>query len=183
MTPHTANQFMVRELRDERELAICARLDHSYQTAFVWQMDARQDGDDTLIRFRTIRLPRTIHAAYPRDAQALLRSWVVRDCFLVAAVDDIVLGYVNMRVDALRQGWLNDLVVGASLRRRRIGSALLEQAMRWASLHDLRALTIETQTKNYPAISFAQSKGFVFCGYNDHYYANQDIALFFSKRL
>jgi hypothetical protein len=37
------------------------------------------------------------------------------------------------------------------------------------------------QTKNYPAIQFARAQGFVFCGFNDHYYMNQDIALFFGR--
>ncbi len=183
MTTTTTTQFIVREVRGEAELALCARLDHTYETDYVWQMDARQDGDEQAIRFRTVRLPRRIRAAYPRDASMLLASWAQRDCFLVAAVDQYVLGYVNMRVDPHRRGWIHDLVVGAPLRRRRIGSALLEQATRWAVLHGLLALTIETQTKNFPGIMFASSKGFTFSGFNDQYYSNQDIALFFSKRL
>lgn len=183
MKSHTVNQFIVREVRGDNELTACSRLDHSCETDFVWQLDVRQDADETLVRFRTVRLPRTVRAIYPRDPDSLLAAWQKRDCFLVAAVDDVILGYVNMQVDTARRGWLADLVVGAPLRRRRIGSALLEQATRWAMLHNLHTLTIETQTKNFPGINFALSKGFTFCGFNDHYYTNRDIALFFSKRL
>ena len=183
MKSHTVNQFIVREVRGDAELNTCSRLDHNCDTDFVWQMDMRQDTDETVVRFRTVRLPRTVHATYPRDPESLLAAWQKRDCFLVAAVDDVLLGYVNMQVNAARQGWLADLVVGAPLRRRRIGSALLEQATRWAMLHNLHTLTIEIQTKSFPGISFALSKGFTFCGFNDHYYSNRDIALFFSKRL
>jgi hypothetical protein len=39
------------------------------------------------------------------------------------------------------------------------------------------------QPKNYPAICLAQKLGFDLCGYNDRYFANQDIALFFAKNL
>jgi ribosomal protein S18 acetylase RimI-like enzyme len=39
---------------------------------------------------------------------------------------------------------------------------------------------LDMQSKNYPAIRLAQKMGFVFSGYSDHYYPNQDIALFFS---
>ena len=39
------------------------------------------------------------------------------------------------------------------------------------------------QSKNYPAISFAQKQGLAFCGYNDRYYASQDVALFFGMTL
>ncbi|WP_162910081.1 GNAT family N-acetyltransferase [Aggregatilinea lenta] len=183
MKSYTVNQFIVREVRGENELLACSRLDHSFETGFVWQMDVRQEAEETLVRFRTVRLPRTIRSSYPRTPETLLAAWQKRDCFLVAAVDDVILGYINMRIDATQRGWVADLAVGASLRRRRIGSALLEQATRWAALHHLRTMTIETQTKNFPGISFALAKGFTFCGYNDHYYANQDIALFFNKRL
>ena len=35
------------------------------------------------------------------------------------------------------------------------------------------------QSKNFPAISFLQKHGFKFSGYNERYYRNQDIALYF----
>jgi hypothetical protein len=36
------------------------------------------------------------------------------------------------------------------------------------------------QPKNYPAIHFAYKLGFEFSGYNDQYYRDQEIAIFFS---
>ncbi len=36
------------------------------------------------------------------------------------------------------------------------------------------------QSKNYPAINFLQRNGFTFCGYNERYYRNQDIAVYFA---
>jgi hypothetical protein len=39
------------------------------------------------------------------------------------------------------------------------------------------------QSKNQPAIRLAQKHGYEFCGYNDHYYMTQDVALFFAKAL
>ena len=76
-----------------------------------------------------------------------------------------------------------DLVVEKRIRRRRIGSALLEQSAFWARMRGVDTLTIEFQTKNVPGISFAKSLGFSFCGFNDHYYSNRDIAVFFSRNL
>ena len=60
---------------------------------------------------------------------------------------------------------------------------LLKAAHRWAMEHNLKQLMLETQTKNYPAISLAQKQGFHFCGYNERYYPNGDIALFFSRSI
>lgn len=178
------SQFMVRELHSDAELSLCAQLDHTYSTDYAWQMDVREENDDMLVRFRTVRLPRTMPVTYPRDSATLIRSWEKRDCFLVAAAGDVILGYINMRMGAdPTKAWIYDLVVGQPFRHRRIGSALLEQAARWAHLHQINHLTIEMQTKNSPGMQFARVKGFAFCGFNDHYYANQDIALFFGKNL
>jgi len=184
MSTRKRGQFIVRELRSDAELALCLALDHSYATDYVWQVDIREDSDDMQVRFRVVRLPRIMTVDYPRDRASLASSWEKRDCFLVAAADDVVLGYVNMRVDSVRtKGWIQDLVVGRPFRRRRIGSALLEQAARWAKLRQVDHLTLEMQTKNHPGITFAESQGFIFCGFNDHYYTNQDIAVFFGKSL
>lgn len=184
MTTRKKQQFTVRELRTDAELVLCLALDHSYVTEYVWQMDVREESDDITVRFRLVRLPRVMEVAYPRDSDHLMPSWQRRDCFLVAAVDDVVLGYVNMRIDAAgTTGMIHDLVVNKPFRRRRIGRALLEQATRWATLRGLHRLTLEMQTKNYPAIQFARARGFAFCGFNDRYFTNQDIAIFFSKSL
>jgi ribosomal protein S18 acetylase RimI-like enzyme len=175
------NQFVVRQASDA-DLVACSQLDHTYTTSHVWQVDLREEGDETSVRFRVAHLPREVRVSYPRDRQTLLQSWQTRDCFLVAATGDIILGYVNMRWDApSRRGWIHDLVVDQRVRRRKIGSALLEQALRWARLHEVAYVTLDLQTKNYPALCFAQAHGFAFCGFNDHYYLNRDIALFFGR--
>lgn len=177
------SQFIVRQLQNDPELSQCAELDHTYTTNNVWQMDMREDEGEILVRFRTARLPRPMGVDYPRNTAALRRSWSRQDCFLVAATDSLLLGYVNMRIEAPGTGWIQDLVVHAPVRRKHIGRALLEQAIRWARLQKLNYITIELQTKNYPGICFVQSHGFVFCGFNDHFYLNQDVALFFGKSL
>jgi hypothetical protein len=39
------------------------------------------------------------------------------------------------------------------------------------------------QSKKYPAICFLEKNGFDFCGYNERFYRNQDIALYFGRGL
>lgn len=184
MKTKARSQFIVRSLQSEAELAECLALDHSYQTDQAWQMDLREDRDDITVRFRPVRLPRAVVVEYPRDAASLARLWERRDCFLVAEAQGVILGYVNMRLSSAdKSAWVEDLVVHSPFRRHRIGSALLEQASERALESGLQRITMAVQTKNHPAIAFAQTNGFVFCGYNDHYYANRDIALFFGKSL
>ncbi len=178
------SQFMVRELHSDEELAECLALERSYLTDHVWQMDVRDDRGEVAVRFRPVRLPRLVEVEYPRDAATLMSLWQQRDCFLVALAEGLVLGYINVRIRPGEQGaWVEDLVVNTPFRRHKIGSALLEQAGEWVQASGLRHVTLAVQTKNHPAISFAQANGLVFCGYNDHYYPNQDIAIFFAKNL
>ena len=65
----------------------------------------------------------------------------------------------------------------------RAEDTLLRHARQWAREQGLDMVMAEATTKNYPALCFYQKLGFQFCGFNDHYYPNQDIALFFVQML
>jgi GNAT superfamily N-acetyltransferase len=107
-------------------------------------------------------------------------------CFLVATVGEEagIAGYLSMRSDPVHHiALLQDIVVDAKYRRHRIATRLLGVARQWAREFDHLRLTVETQTKNYPSIQFLQARGFGFCGFNDHYFPNGDIAVFFTQSL
>ncbi len=159
-------------------------LDHGYSTDYVWQMDAREENEQTNITFRTVRLPRSMRVAFPRDSQQLLEAWNRRVCFLVAEEAGLLKGYLNLTLAAAPEtGWIADFAVDRRFRRSGVGSVLLASAAHWARQNNLGRLIVETQSKNYPAICFAQKHGMTFCGYNDRYYPNQDVALFFGMGL
>ena len=159
-------------------------LDHGYSTDTVWQMDAREESGQTSITFRTVRLPRSMRVAFPRDSQQLLEAWNRRVCFLVAEEAGLLKGYLNLTLAAAPEtGWIADFAVDRRFRRSGVGSVLLASAAHWARQNNLGRLIVETQSKNYPAICFAQKHGMAFCGYNDRYYPNQDVALFFGMVL
>lgn len=166
------------------DLNQCMLIDPAYVTEYVWQMYLERAEAGTTIAFRTVKLPRPMPVHYPRDTDYLLENWQRGECFLVADEGGEIRGYLDMTVEAWHQtGWINNLVVAKEYRRRGIGTALMKAALRWAEERNLRTIILETQTKNYPAISFYQKHGFLFCGFNDHYYATQDIALFFAHNL
>ena len=162
------------------DLKACYELDLSYVTDHVWQMQARESDGSIEVRFDTVRLPRPMKVEYPRHPDELLPNWRQEECFLVAADDqDQVIGYLDMVGQAWHAtGWVRNLGVERHQRRQGVGSALLRAARRWAAEHQLTVLILEAQTKNYPAIRFALKHGAIYCGYNDRYYPNGDIAVF-----
>ncbi|MBZ0277334.1 MAG: GNAT family N-acetyltransferase [Anaerolineae bacterium] len=168
----------------ESDIPGCLGLDHHYQTDYVWQMSVAEEGQRRQIVFHTEHLPRTMEAQYPPDERRLIHALQTDQCFLVAAEKQgsDIFGYLTMYSDPVyRTAWIQSLVVGRPYRRCGIASRLLNVTRQWAQEHHLNRMTIETQTKNYPAILFCQQAGFEFCGFNDQYFPDRDIALFFSQ--
>lgn len=183
MTAANALRFIVRKASEE-DLPACLALDHSSTSDYVWQVETHEAQETISFHFRTVRLPRPTVVPYPQETETLRIAWHQSDCFLVAEAQGAIYGYLTMRGDRAHGiGWVYDLVVDRARRRHRVGTALLLQARQWAQDHQLRRIILETQTKNYPAIAFCQRQGLVFCGFNDQYYPNQDIALFFSQAI
>ena len=159
-------------------------IDHNYTTEFVQQMEIQVDEKRVGVTFREVRLPRSVRVDYPRQLSSQLEDWASCSGVLVALLDGELVGYASLRLDLVpRTTWVTDLAVRRRARRQGIGSSLILAAQEWGSEHDSRYLTLEMQPKNYPAIQMAHKLGFDFCGYNDRYYTNRDIALFYTKSL
>ena len=167
------------------DLNACYEMDTSYVTEYVWQMQSREDDRSVEVRFNTIRLPRPMKVFYPRHPDELLPNWRQQEHFSVAEDESgQVIAYLDMAAQDWHQvGWIRNLVVERHHRRQGVATSLLRSVHHWALERGLNRLIIEAQTKNYPAIKFSQEHGFVYCGYNDHYYVNGDIAVFFSLGL
>ncbi len=182
------------------DLDRCLELDASYSSEMVWQMYIEPDAglQGVAASFRATRLPRPMQAEYPRSREELRGNWQQQDCFLVAVLPsqelnpdtgeeeevEQIVGYIDLHEQRWqRAGWVQNLVVAAPLRKRGIGSALLRASARWARSESLRRLILEAPTKNGPALHFFHKLGAEFCGFNDRYYTNGDIAVFFEYRL
>ena len=128
-----------------------------------------------------MRLPRTVKISYPRNPAELADTWTQRDALLVAESAQGLVGYIGLKKGFTLEGvWIIDLLVDRAFRQKGIGGALMFAAEEWCEKRGIRRLTLEMQSKNYSTIQFAYKLRFDFCGYSDQYYANQDIALFFS---
>jgi GNAT superfamily N-acetyltransferase len=166
------------------DLARLMGIDHSVTSESVWQLEVRRETGQVAATFREVRLPRAVQAPYPHNHFSLADDWVKRSMMFTAVMDGEPVGYISL----LERGtsstvWVMDLVADAAHRRRGVASALLAAGQAWAESRSHRRLILEAQSKNAPAIRLAQKSGFEFCGYNDGYYINKDVALFFVKVL
>ena len=166
------------------DLSRLMSFDHSTTSESVWQLELRRETGQVAATFREVRLPRSVSITYPHNPYALADDWVRRSMMYTAYIGQDPAGYISL----LERGtdsvvWVTDLVVNLANRRQGVASALLEAAQDWASGRSHRRLILEMQSKNLPGIRLAQKFGYEFCGYNDHYYLTQDVALFFAKSL
>jgi ribosomal protein S18 acetylase RimI-like enzyme len=68
-----------------------------------------------------------------------------------------------------------EILVKDGFRRRGIGTALMNHAIKLAKEKGARALVLETQTCNAPAIDFYLKHGFELVGFDATAYTNQDV--------
>jgi GNAT superfamily N-acetyltransferase len=186
----------------QTDLDACFSLDADLQTDHVWQMEEREENGGLLVRFQTVRLPRVMRVSYPRLRDDLLSCWENGSVVLVAtdkrtvdpdqdqttvipdAEPASIYAYCQLDACAWQQaGWISHMIVDRRYRRQGIGTAMVRASVLWGKKRGLRRLMVALQTKNYPGICFCEKHGFVFSGFNDHYYTNGDIALFFTLRI
>ena len=156
-------------------------IDHSSKSEYVWQLELRRDAGQIVATFRDVKLPRPIKLSYPRDPYALADEWTSMSAVLAALSGKDPVGYATLVERPSSAAWIMDLVVTPPWRRRGVAGALLDAAREWAEQRGHRRLFLEMQSKNQAGIRLAQKHGFEFCGYNDHYYTTQDVALFFAR--
>lgn len=166
------------------DLSSLVNIDHTYQTAYVWQMDRSLDKGQLDIRFREVRLPRPIRVDPPVSPEVIGSDESIKAGMLIAIHNGYPVGYISLKeIEPSGTAWVLDLVVRDRDRRHGIGTALLMAGNDWAAQRKLRRIVLEMQSKNFPAFQMALKLGYEFCGYNDQYFANRDIALFFAKYL
>ena len=159
-------------------------MDHTCSSDYVWQLDLQKDASEFVASLREVRLPRSVRTRYPRDHFSLADEWNKNSRTFVAVQDGAALGYIRFLEQVTSEAvWILDLVVDASARRKGIATSLIQYVESWAIERNNRQLFIEMSSKNNPAINLVKNQSFSFSGYNDHYYATQDVALFFGKIL
>lgn len=183
MSSSKGNAIVVRPAVAE-DIPLVTSMDHSVTTTHVWQMELHDDETLTRATFRRVRLPRSVNLTPPRSPHSLSVDWRRRALFVVAESANKPSGYLAVSPSTLSDvGVIADFAVDRKARRKGIGTVLLASAMDWARRAGLQRLFLETQNRNDGAICFCRASGFSYSGYNDRYYADEDIAIFFGRSL
>jgi GNAT superfamily N-acetyltransferase len=166
------------------DFSLLSGFDHSIKTERVWQLDRIGENGNESINFREIRLPRPIRIDYPVSSGNLLERSKLLSTVLLACMEEVPVGYIGLSTtQSYSTTWIKDLVVHERWRRRGFASVLIKAVVDWSIERDIFRISLEMSSKNFPAINLARKMGFEFCGYDEYYYPNNDIALFFIKFL
>lgn len=174
-------EITIRSIEPE-DVESLQEFDHGYYTDFVWQMSLDLSIDKVQTTFQRVRLPRQVFVSYPRKRDLIFQEMDDVEAVLVAVFDDRPVGYIKI-VSSKKSGVarISDLVVSSPIRRQGIASGLMVTSMDLCTNRSFHTLILDVQSKNDPAIRMANKLGFNFCGFQDHYFPNQELALFFSR--
>jgi GNAT superfamily N-acetyltransferase len=164
------------------DLNECARLDASYTTTKVWQMSLQADMGRMQAQFHLVHLPRPMTVRVPPESRDLTRVWQSGDGIYAARRGNKILGYIHIELDPeSRSGRIRRHVVAPEFRQQGVGVRLLNRAMEWCRERNLWGLEVALSTKNHPAIEFYLNHGFVFTGFSERLWGNQEILMIFSR--
>lgn len=177
------NRIQIRAM-ESADVQALAGIDHSYHTDHVWQMEFLRSMDSSGVTFTDVRLPRSMRVDYPRAPWGSADDDPVGNEVFVGMIAGEISGYIKLDNTQTAGGvWIKDIAVRRRFRRQGVGTAMVVRAQKYALDQNYRRVFIEMQSKNYPGICMANKLGFEFSGFADQYYENQDIALFFKRRL
>ncbi|MCJ7695984.1 MAG: GNAT family N-acetyltransferase [Anaerolineaceae bacterium] len=166
------------------DLSEMIAIDHSYLTDHVLKMELIQEENSIRVEFRNSRLPREMTIQYPRSEEDLLTSWQKSTSILVGRIKGKIVSYIG--IEEMRPSGIvkvNDLVVANLNRRHGIASGLILATENWASKRNNSIVILEMQMKNNPMINLSRKLGYSFSGFQNCYFPNHDLALFFEKHI
>lgn len=166
------------------DLVDMIKIDHSYRTDHILKMELIQEDNSIRVEFRNTRLPREMKINYPRNEEDLITSWNKCTLILVGRIKGKIVSYIG--IEEFRSSGIVkvvDIVVTTTNRRQGIASGLLLATENWASKHSNGIIVLEMQIKNNPMINLSRKLGYSFCGFQNNYFLNHDLGLFFEKQI
>lgn len=166
------------------DLPVLKEMRLDFDSDYVWKSQMIEDLDTYSVSLQNIRLPKTIHVGFQVPDAARLEQMVMRREILCAERENRVVGYLRLEQDEnpnrlmMKTGGVHE-----DFRRRGIMKTMLRVVQDMALRNHFNQLVVTVQAKNDPAIRLLNSQGFHFCGYQEFFFVNLEIALFYSKNI
>lgn len=147
---------------------------YRYETSFYYDLSEAWQ-DDTQFCFclnkRAFEKP-----VIKQFEGSLFSEWLIEPVAFGAFEGETLLGVIGLGLeDWNKRLRIAELWVDEPFRHQGVGKALIAKAMHYARFKNLRALVLETQSCNEPAIRFYLACGFRFIGLDSTHYSNTDI--------
>lgn len=163
---------------------LLTKIDLDFDSEFVWTSQIMEELDSYSINLQKIKLPKIIHVAFQANNSTALENMVKRKEVLIARYENQIVGFSRIETDETgNQFIIKTGGVKPDYRKKGIGTAILTGVQEMAQQNRVSRLVFTLQAKNDPAIHFLMGRGFQFCGYQEFYFSNYEIALFFSKNI
>ena len=159
----------------EREQWQDYRLEFHYISNHYYDVKINNQGEDFSVSFIKKPFDKPFEHM-PSDTDKLFQLWwddikawgIVENGRLIAVIETAVEEWSNrLRVTEL---WIDD-----AYRRKGIGTALMDIAVKRAKDEKRRVIMLETQSRNEAAITFYLAYGFTFIGFDACAYQNNDL--------
>jgi ribosomal protein S18 acetylase RimI-like enzyme len=156
-------------------------LDHTIISSQIWQIESFSEDEEMNIHLLKSRLPRPLTLSYPKSTSNMADTWTAHDLFLTARINGKLVGYLILSMDFdLLTAQITDLVVDSSVRNQGIASGLILSIRNYLRKNGMRKLMVAAPVRNQAVIALMKKLQMNFCGYIDHYFPNQEAALFYS---
>lgn len=144
-----------------------------YRTEYYYDISAREGEDGFAFTLQRRAFPAPVEK---RFTDRLLEPWLEEPRLFAAVDSGEEVGYVELS----HERWNNrvrvsNLWVAEDRRRAGVGAALMARAVEEARTAGARALVLETQSCNDPAIRFYRKNGFSLIGFDLTAYSQTDV--------
>ena len=166
------------------DMPLLSAIDLDFESEYVWKSQTIDDIDSYTVVFQNIKLPKIIHVPFQNISVEAVEAMVKRQEVICAHYDNQIAGFLRLEQDEnTSRILLKTGGVKQEYRRKGIGSAMLKVVETTAMNNEISRVVCTVQAKNDAAIRFLISHSYSFCGFQEFYFPNMEVALFFAKNI
>lgn len=150
-------------------------LEFQYCTDSYYDIVVSEQGEDYSIQLELTPLMENVCKQF---TDRLMEDWLENASAYGAFVEGELVGVLDLSYESWnRRLRIANILVYEPFRRMNLGTLLMKEAIRIGNLVGARALILETQSCNVPAIRFYRQCGFSLVGFDLNFYGNHDLEM------